>query len=84
MAPALEPSALGIFVFGLIAGICPCNNAVCLGLIGYLSVRKDRVPPLRVLERRERANPAPSKPGMRASSLSQRTGSTTVPAGSSP
>jgi len=31
-----DPSILGIFVFGLIAGICPCNSVLCLGLIGYL------------------------------------------------
>ncbi len=33
----LDPSILGIFVFGLIAGICPCNSVLCLGLIGYLT-----------------------------------------------
>jgi cytochrome c-type biogenesis protein len=49
MAAALDPSALGVFVFGLIAGICPCNSVVCLGLIGYLATGKDRVPALRVL-----------------------------------
>jgi cytochrome c biogenesis protein CcdA len=32
-----DPSILGIFVFGLIAGICPCNSVLCLGLIGYLT-----------------------------------------------
>ncbi|HVP24450.1 MAG TPA: cytochrome c biogenesis protein CcdA, partial [Methanomicrobiales archaeon] len=50
MAPALDPSALGIFAFGLVAGICPCNSVVCLGLIGYLSVGKDRIRPLQVLK----------------------------------
>jgi cytochrome c biogenesis protein CcdA len=34
---ALDPSILGIFIFGLIAGICPCNSVLCLGLIGYLT-----------------------------------------------
>ena len=34
---SLNPSILGIFVFGLIAGICPCNSVLCLGLIGYLT-----------------------------------------------
>jgi cytochrome c-type biogenesis protein len=34
---AFDPSILGIFVFGLIAGICPCNSVLCLGLIGYLT-----------------------------------------------
>lgn len=34
---AFDPSVLGIFVFGLIAGICPCNSVLCLGLIGYLT-----------------------------------------------
>ncbi|MFA6364195.1 cytochrome c biogenesis CcdA family protein [Methanoregula sp.] len=32
-----DPSLLGIFIFGLIAGICPCNSVLCLGLIGYLT-----------------------------------------------
>jgi len=34
---ALDPSVLGIFIFGLLAGICPCNSVLCLGLIGYLT-----------------------------------------------
>ncbi|MDD1665819.1 MAG: sulfite exporter TauE/SafE family protein [Methanomicrobiales archaeon] len=34
---AFDPSALGIFIFGLIAGICPCNSVLCMGLIGYLT-----------------------------------------------
>jgi len=32
-----DSSILGIFIFGLIAGICPCNSVLCLGLIGYLT-----------------------------------------------
>jgi cytochrome c biogenesis protein CcdA len=32
-----DPSLPGIFIFGLIAGICPCNSVLCLGLIGYLT-----------------------------------------------
>jgi cytochrome c biogenesis protein CcdA len=34
---AFDPSLLGIFIFGLIAGICPFNSVLCLGLIGYLT-----------------------------------------------
>jgi cytochrome c biogenesis protein CcdA len=34
---AFDPSVIGIFIFGLIAGICPCNSVLCLGLIGYLT-----------------------------------------------
>lgn len=34
---SFDPSIWGIFVFGLIAGICPCNSVLCLGLIGYLT-----------------------------------------------
>jgi cytochrome c-type biogenesis protein len=37
MAAAFAPSVLGIFVFGLVAGICPCNSVLCLGFIGYLT-----------------------------------------------
>lgn len=40
MAATFDPSFLGIFVFGLIAGICPCNSVLCLGLIGYLTSGK--------------------------------------------
>ena len=35
-----DPSIMGIFIFGLIAGICPCNSVLCLGLIGYLTSGK--------------------------------------------
>lgn len=37
MVASFDPSIVGIFVFGLIAGICPCNSVICLGLIGYLT-----------------------------------------------
>jgi len=40
---AFDPSVLGIFVFGLIAGICPCNSVLCLGLIGYLTSGNTRL-----------------------------------------
>ncbi len=40
---SLDPSILGIFVFGLIAGICPCNSVLCLGLIGYLTSGKSQL-----------------------------------------
>jgi cytochrome c biogenesis protein CcdA len=39
----LDPSILGIFVLGLIAGICPCNSVLCLGLIGYLTSGNTRL-----------------------------------------
>jgi hypothetical protein len=29
-----DPSAIGIFFFGLIAGICPCNSVLCPGSSG--------------------------------------------------
>ncbi|PWR74494.1 cytochrome C biogenesis protein CcdA [Methanospirillum lacunae] len=37
MVTNFDPSIWGIFIFGLIAGICPCNSVLCLGLIGYLT-----------------------------------------------
>lgn len=40
---AFDPSLLGIFIFGLIAGICPCNSVLCLGLIGYLTSGETRL-----------------------------------------
>jgi cytochrome c-type biogenesis protein len=46
---AFDPSALGIFLFGVLAGICPCNSVICLGLIGYLTTGKEQVPLLRIL-----------------------------------
>jgi len=45
MAPPLDPSAVGIFLFGLVAGICPCNSVLCLGLIGYLTSGETRLSP---------------------------------------
>jgi len=42
--PALDTSFPGIFIFGLIAGICPCNSVLYLGLIGYLSSGKTGLP----------------------------------------
>jgi len=46
----LDPSILGIFVFGLIAGICPCNSVLCLGLIGYLTSGNTRLSPINILK----------------------------------
>ena len=40
MAAVFDPSLTGIFIFGLLAGICPCNSVICLGLIGYLTSGK--------------------------------------------
>jgi cytochrome c-type biogenesis protein len=39
----LDPSIPGIFIFGLIAGMCPCNSVLCLGLIGYLTSGNTRL-----------------------------------------
>ncbi|MGA2122024.1 MAG: cytochrome c biogenesis protein CcdA [Methanoregula sp.] len=47
---AFDPSVLGIFVFGLIAGICPCNSVLCLGLIGYLTSGKTQLSPANILK----------------------------------
>jgi hypothetical protein len=33
---AFDPSLPGIYIFGLIAGICPCNSVLCLGLVTIL------------------------------------------------
>jgi cytochrome c-type biogenesis protein len=46
---AFEPSALGVFLFGIVAGICPCNSVICLGLIGYLTTGRDKIPLPRIL-----------------------------------
>jgi cytochrome c-type biogenesis protein len=32
---ALDPTYWGFFVFGILAGLCPCNSVLCLALIGY-------------------------------------------------
>ncbi|HJJ42692.1 MAG TPA: sulfite exporter TauE/SafE family protein [Methanocorpusculum sp.] len=40
MTAVFDPSIAGIFIFGLLAGICPCNSVICLGLIGYLTSGK--------------------------------------------
>jgi cytochrome c-type biogenesis protein len=47
--PALDTSIPGIFIFGLIAGICPCNSVLCVGLIGYLSSGKTELSPATML-----------------------------------
>lgn len=47
---AFDPSLLGIFVFGLIAGICPCNSVLCIGLIGYLTSGKTQLTLARILQ----------------------------------
>lgn len=46
----LDPSILGIFIFGLIAGICPCNSVLCLGLIGYLTSGTTRLSAINILK----------------------------------
>ncbi|MDP3395409.1 MAG: cytochrome c biogenesis protein CcdA [Methanoregula sp.] len=46
----LDPSILGIFIFGLIAGICPCNSVLCLGLIGYLTSGTTRLSAINLLK----------------------------------
>ena len=46
----LDPSLLGIFIFGLIAGICPCNSVLCLGLIGYLTSGTTRLSAINILK----------------------------------
>lgn len=46
---AFDPSLPGIFIFGLIAGICPCNSVLCLGLIGYLTSGETRLSCTRIL-----------------------------------
>lgn len=45
-----DPSALGIFIFGLIAGICPCNSVLCLGLTGYLTSGKTSLSLVNILK----------------------------------
>jgi cytochrome c biogenesis protein CcdA len=45
-----DPSLAGIFIFGLIAGICPCNSVLCLGLIGYLTSGNTRLSHINILK----------------------------------
>ena len=45
-----DPSLAGIFIFGLVAGICPCNSVLCLGLIGYLTSGNTRLSPINILK----------------------------------
>ncbi|VVB95930.1 Cytochrome C biogenesis protein transmembrane region [uncultured archaeon] len=35
--PSLDPTYWGFFVFGILAGLCPCNSMLCLALIGYVT-----------------------------------------------
>ncbi len=50
MTAAFDPSIFGVFIFGLLAGICPCNSVLCLGLIGYLTSGETRLSPLGILK----------------------------------
>ena len=50
MTAAFDPSITGIFIFGLLAGICPCNSVLCLGLIGYLTSGKTNLSLLNILK----------------------------------
>ncbi|AKB50559.1 cytochrome C biogenesis protein CcdA [Methanosarcina sp. A14] len=50
MTATFDPSVTGIFVFGLLAGICPCNSVLCLGLIGYLTSGKTNLSLLNILK----------------------------------
>ncbi|WP_406661592.1 cytochrome c biogenesis protein CcdA [Methanolobus sp. ZRKC3] len=50
MTAAFDPSITGIFIFGLIAGICPCNSVLCLGLIGYLTSGKTNLSFVNILK----------------------------------
>ncbi len=50
MTATLDPSIIGIFAFGLIAGICPCNSVLCLGLIGYITSGKTNLSLLNILK----------------------------------
>lgn len=34
---SLDPTYWGFFVFGILAGLCPCNSVLCLALIGYVT-----------------------------------------------
>jgi len=45
-----DPTLPGIFVFGLLAGICPCNSVLCLGLIGYLTSGETRLSAANILK----------------------------------
>jgi cytochrome c biogenesis protein CcdA len=47
---SFDPSVLGIFIFGLVAGICPCNSVLCLGLIGYLTSGETALSPGNILK----------------------------------
>ena len=50
MTAAFDPSITGIFVFWLLAGICPCNSVLCLGLIGYLTSGKTNLSLINILK----------------------------------
>jgi cytochrome c-type biogenesis protein len=33
----LDQTYFGFFIFGILAGLCPCNSVLCLALIGYVT-----------------------------------------------
>ncbi|MDP2767813.1 MAG: cytochrome c biogenesis protein CcdA [Candidatus Methanoperedens sp.] len=34
---ALDPTYWGFFIFGILAGLCPCNSVLCIALMGYVA-----------------------------------------------
>ncbi len=34
---ALDTTFPGFFLFGILAGLCPCNSVLCLALMGYVT-----------------------------------------------
>jgi cytochrome c-type biogenesis protein len=50
MAATFDPSIIGVFIFGMVAGICPCNIVLCLGLIGYLTSGKSDLSSVDILK----------------------------------
>jgi len=38
----LDPTYWGFFIFGILAGLCPCNSVLCLALMGYVTSDKSK------------------------------------------
>ena len=38
----LDPTYWEFFIFGILAGLCPCNSVLCLALMGYVTSDKSK------------------------------------------
>lgn len=43
----LDSTYPGFFIFGILAGLCPCNSVLCIALVGYVTGDRTAIRPIR-------------------------------------